>query len=111
MTKKCNQCRYMLHKDTFEVCTRDYSATEMFFDACEHFAPPTNGDKIIAGGTRAITSLICCRRCDVCIYANYENDSEPDIGGHSCDCPKGKTCLDGIEAWLDAPAKIEDEEK
>lgn len=36
----------MLHKDTFEVCTLCMTETSMFDNACEHFTPPTNGDKI-----------------------------------------------------------------
>lgn len=44
--KTCNDCRYMLHKDTFEVCTLRMTETAMFDNACEHFTPPTVGDRI-----------------------------------------------------------------
>lgn len=48
--KTCVGCRYMLHKDTFEVCTHSMTEISMFDEACEHFAPPTNGDVIRQGG-------------------------------------------------------------
>ena len=68
----------------------------------------TNSDKIIAGGIRAIASLVCCHRCEVCIYANYKAENTGlDQGGFTCECPSGKTCFDGIEAWLNAPAESE----
>jgi hypothetical protein len=38
----------MLHKDTFEVCTLRMTETAMFDNACEHFTPPTVGDRIRA---------------------------------------------------------------
>jgi hypothetical protein len=44
--KTCKDCRYMLHKDTFEVCTLRMTETAMFDNACEHFTPPTVGDRI-----------------------------------------------------------------
>ena len=47
--KTCSDCRYMLHKDTFEVCTHSMTDTSMFDEACKHFSPPTNGDRIRQG--------------------------------------------------------------
>lgn len=44
--KTCGECRYMLHKDMFEVCTHSMTETSMFNTACKHFSPPTNGDVI-----------------------------------------------------------------
>jgi hypothetical protein len=46
--RTCGECRYMLHKDTFEVCTLCMTETAMFDNACEHFTPPTVGDRIRA---------------------------------------------------------------
>lgn len=42
--------------------------------------------------------------CDACIYYNKEHTSHNDI----CLCPKDKSCADGIESWLNAPADAPD---
>jgi hypothetical protein len=57
--KTCCECRYMLHKDTFEVCTHSMTETSMFGVACKHFTPPTNGDKIRAMSNEEIAAVMC----------------------------------------------------
>ena len=58
--KTCVECRYMLHKDTFEVCTHSMTETSMFDRACKHFAPLTNGDKIRKMDTASLIDVIVC---------------------------------------------------
>lgn len=61
--KKCWECRYMLHKDTFEVCTLCMTDTSMFDNACEHFTPPTNGDKIRQMSDEELAEKFVYRYC------------------------------------------------
>ena len=97
--KTCGECRYMLHKDTFEVCTHSMTETSMFDKACEYFAPPTNGDVIRQGGNRALLDYRFRHKCDVCIYA------APIDAAPACNKPDDKSCMDGVKAWLNAPAE------
>lgn len=111
MNKTCGECRF--YHPIFEhegVCT----ATSELRKTCDFTTgcaiggvypkpPPTNGDKIIAGGMRAIAEFQQLNTCNNCIY---NNDSRLH---NYCDKPIDKTCTDGIEAWLDAPAEIEKE--
>ena len=73
-------------------------------DACDKFKSKviTNGDKIIAGGVRALAKFYVRNTCDTCIYSN-KSKSHNDI----CHCPVDKVCSDGIIAWLNAPAESE----
>ena len=97
MSKKtCGKCRYMLHKDTFEVCTHSMTETSMFDKACKHFASPTNSDKIRAMPTSELIDVIKCPYPDEdCIHRC--------MNGYACVCCK--------RDWLHAPAKIKAEIK
>jgi hypothetical protein len=65
--------------------------------------PKTNGDVIMQGGNRALVNFHLMGTCDTCTYYNKEHTNHNDI----CLCPPKKTCADGIEAWLNAPAEGE----
>lgn len=83
MSKKtCGECRYMLHKDTFEVCTHSMTETSMFGKACKHFSPPTNGDKIRAMSNDEFVNAVNM----LCIKFTIGNE---------------------FVAWLDAPVESE----
>jgi hypothetical protein len=84
------------------------------FNTCEDFAakaPPTNGDKIIAGGMRELAKVFMdfenYNKCHYCINfiggnCKFEDrHAEYDEGGWVED----ENCIDGIEAWLNAPAE------
>ena len=64
----------------------------------------TKGDMIRQGGNRALAAFQQLNTCDNCIY---NNDSRLH---NYCDKPIDKTCTDGIEAWLNAPAKEGEDE-
>lgn len=94
--KTCVECRYMLHKDTFEVCTHSMTETSMFGKACKHFAPPTNGDAIRQMNTSGLIDVISCP------YPNKECIHR-SMNGYACRCCK--------RDWLNASAEIEVEER
>lgn len=89
--KTCGECRYMLHKDAFKVCTHSMTETSMFDEACKHFAPPTNGDLIRQMSNEELAELF-----DVCLRDVTE-----------CDCE----CVKGILDWLNAPAESEGDDE
>jgi hypothetical protein len=105
MTKTCGECKYYCNDSAF--CSRHGVGWKNKSDAaCKDFQPIpkiTNGDKIIAGGNKALVKFHLLGTCDTCIYYNKEHTSHNDI----CLCPKDKTCADGIEAWLNAPSASE----
>jgi hypothetical protein len=99
MTKTCGECKHCENQKIIATCkhvgvtTGDVSGSN-----CKWFEPKviTNGDKIIAGGMRAIAE-VAKKRCQHCIYKNCDLEAvclEVD-------------CADGIEAWLNAPAESE----
>lgn len=99
-SRTCDNCN---HYQT-EVCPIYHH--DLPFDRCPHFGgkrKPTNGDAILAGGIKSLVKFHLLGTCDTCIYYNKKHTSHNDI----CLCPKDKTCADGIEAWLDAPAESE----
>ena len=96
--KTCSECRYFLHKDTFEVCTHSMTETSMFDKACEHFAPPTNGDKIRQGGNIELFIYWQKNKCSVCAFNEKKTCSQ-------------LSCWDGMMEWLNAPAESEGEDE
>lgn len=113
MTKTCGECKHLNKELAFcRACGAKW-IKETDGASCKYFekkTPPTNGDKIIAGGMRAIAELGCGNKCARCIYSTYEEDVGFGEAGWTCNCPKDKSCADGIEAWLNAPAESEGEE-
>lgn len=110
MTKTCGECKYF--NKNYSACSankRTLISRRPNRDACEMFEPQviTNGDKIITGGMRAIAELSFRNKCSMCIYSTYEEDVVFGEAGWTCNCPKDKSCADGIEAWLNAPAESE----
>ncbi|MBO5680291.1 MAG: hypothetical protein J6T08_01130 [Lentisphaeria bacterium] len=76
-------------------------------EACRRFVEKktkaiTNGDKIIAGGMRAIAKFALHHCCNNCIYFDGNNPYRS-----TCGKPDNETCEDGVEAWLNAPAESE----
>ena len=105
MSKTCGECKH------FNCGFCEFLDLATFYDRanCSNYADKqlTNGDKIIAGGNKALVKFHLLGTCDTCIYYNKEHTSHNDI----CLCPKDKTCADGIEAWLNAPAAESDKEE
>lgn len=96
--KTCGECKHFYeYEDRRAPCCWSKPTD----NACLDFEPKviTNGDKIIAGGMRALAEFHGKLACDVCAY-RYD---------HRCIAPQGRplTCVDGIEAWLNAPAESE----
>ena len=103
MTKICGNCK---HFNGVAYCLYRKGGTWGGHIGCGDFADKdklTNGDKIIAGGIKALVKFHLLGTCDTCTYYNKEHTSHNDI----CLCPPDKTCADGIEAWLNAPAESE----
>ena len=105
MTKTCGECKHF-NKD-YSACSvnkRTLISRRPNRDACEMFEPQviTNGDKIIAGGMRAIAEFALHHCCNNCIYFDGNNPYRS-----TCGKPDNETCEDGVEAWLNAPAESE----
>lgn len=102
--KTCGKCKYL---DGERYCEFLDFEPKPEMGGCANFEPkPTNGDRIIAGGMRALAEFHMTNTCCTCVYWNKKSKSHVD----SCTCPKDKKCVDGIEAWLNAPAESERKE-
>ena len=101
MSKTCKNCKYYL-ADMFHCQKNDVMAEA--HNTCEDFEPKTitNGDKIRQGENRALAEFQQQCSCDVCVYFGKGNPFRT-----FCDKPDDKTCIDGIEAWLNTPAESE----
>lgn len=100
--KTCGECKHCTDKKVIATCKHVGVTTgDIPGSNCKWFEQKkiTNGDKIIAGGMRAVAVFAWKQRgfgtqCDNCAYATKTE----------CKRPADKTCIDGIEAWLNAPA-------
>ena len=99
--KTCGLCKYYILEMTH---CKKHDCFALDDDRCEDFEPKviTNGDRIRQGGNRKMAAFHMWNTCDTCVYSN-KSKSHNDI----CRCPTDKTCVDGIEAWLNAPAESE----
>jgi hypothetical protein len=103
--KTCGECTHYL-AEMFHCQKNDVMAES--FNTCEDFEPKviTNGDRIQQGGNRAIAKFAYktaqTRICGMCAFATIEN------GRYVCKSKDGQSCVDGIEAWLNAPADAPD---
>lgn len=108
MTKTCGECKHLNRELAFcRACGAKW-IKETDGASCKYFekkTPPTNGDKIIAGGMRAIAEFQQHLSCTNCVYFSVKM-----AGQEFCHKPDDKTCTDGIEAWLNAPAESEGED-
>ena len=102
--KTCGECR-KFGNVRCGICKENYPA------CCAFESKITNGDKMIAGCMRAIAELGFGNKCARCIYSTYEEDVGFGEAGWTCNRPKDKDCVDGIEAWLNAPAESEGEDE
>ena len=105
MTKTCGECKHHDKYSCLQLKNVVYIASTHL--ACIRFCPkkPTNGDKIRQGGNRALAAYFREHKCDVCTYA------APIDHAPACLCPDGKTCNDGILAYLNAPTESEVEDE
>lgn len=105
MTKTCGTCKHCTDKKVIATCKHVGITTgDVPGNNCKWFEQKkiTNGDKIIAGGMRAIAEFQQHLSCTNCVYFSVEM-----AGYEFCHKPDDKTCTDGIEAWLNAPADSE----
>lgn len=97
--KTCGDCKYFVTSEYLDVCVVNCETRRegSSCDLCDEFKPKvvTNGDRIIAGGTRAIAEFAG----NPCEYCRYYKDF--------CELPDGKMCEDAIEEYLNAPAESE----
>ena len=103
MTKTCGECKHFF-LNTEGYCKSNDGFEDAHNDACTFFKPKsiTNGDKIIAGGMRALAEFQQSCSCDTCAY--FDNGNPFRV---RCGRPHDKTCTDGIIAYLNAPAESE----
>lgn len=107
--KTCGDCKHFVVDTVSAVCEKKRWICDDDAPACNRFEQKviTNGEKIIACGMKELVKFHLLGTCNTCIYYNKEHTSHNDI----CLCPKDKTCADGIEAWLKAPAESEVEDE
>ena len=105
----CGECRKIQRVGAYWICKEfgsqvceEREASNMCFKPKKK---PTNGDKIRQGGNRALADFQQLNTCDNCIYNNGSRLH------NYCEKPIDKTCTDGIEAWLNAPAESEEQTK
>lgn len=114
--KTCGECKYF--KQNEEICLHDkkHYWSKKEFDACTGFEakPVTNGDVIRQGNNRKLAEifddLYSGNKCKYCIHhagssvckLNPTPYSEYDEGYLD-----DENCLNGFEAWLNAPAESE----
>jgi hypothetical protein len=101
-TKTCGECQWYDHHHLLCVIGGDIKPTERAKD-CFVSASPTNGDRVRQMSNRELAELLDEVNCLYCPYENKENGL--------CNRPAEKTCIDGIEAWLNAPAESEGEDE
>ena len=76
------------------------------FNTCEDFEPRviTNSDRIRQGGNQELAEFLWRlyngHICSLCVFLVTDDDRKQVI----CKRPPNKTCIDGIEAWLNAPS-------
>ena len=105
--KTCGECKHLNRELAFCRACGARWLNDNDGANCRYFeqkTPPTNGDVILAGGIKSLVKFHLLGTCDACIYYNKEHTSHNDI----CLCPKDKSCADGIESWLNAPADAPD---
>ena len=104
-SKTCGERCYFTRTNNYDMCAM-YAAVRKESDciSCEYFTQKviTNGDKIVAGGMRAIAEFALHHCCNNCIYFDGNNPYRS-----TCGKPDNETCEDGTEAWLNAPAESE----
>ena len=98
--KTCGECRYL---DKNRYCNFLDFEPKPQMKGCANFEPkPTNGDVIRQGGNKRLITFSTEWSCFHCAYHNGIE--------RKCERPEGKDCFDGIEAWLNAPAKEREDE-
>ena len=97
--KTCGECKHCTNKKIIATC-KHIGIVTSDIPACSKFEPQviTNGDRIRQGSDKELVIYKHQWDCFVCIFHDEENKK--------CHChrPKDKTCMDGMLAWLNAPA-------
>lgn len=106
--KTCGDCKHYFRTDRYEFCNEFGGQTCEYREVTPNsycFEPKliTNGDKIRQMSNAELARL---DKCDCCIYFGGRF-----CEGVFCEKPGGKTCTDGREAWLNAPAESEGEDE
>lgn len=100
--KTCGECKnFFLNSEGH--CKSNDGSENAHNDACSFFEQKviTNGDKIRQSGNRALAQFayMSLRICQMCTFSQLEE------GRYECTAEHGQSCIDGIEAWLNAPAE------
>lgn len=106
-TKTCGECKYFSKYENKCCLLVGRGVTYADSDGCMSFVQKlpkviTNGDRIHQMSNDDFAEFFTEPKCGKCIYYDRKNYG-------SCNAPADKTCADGIEAWLDAPAESEGE--
>lgn len=102
--KTCGDCRFLESAKKIGVCDKmNFCLCPSELPACSKFERKvvTNGDRILQGGNRALAQFayMSLRICRMCTFSQLEE------GRYECAAEHGQSCIDGIEAWLNAPAE------
>lgn len=101
--KTCGECKHyndaMFHCEKFDCMAEAHNTCEDFVAK----APPTNGDKIRQLSNEDLIKFKTRAFCFYCAYHVKEGGRFTE----NCDKPQGNICVDGLRAWLNAPAESE----
>ena len=102
--KTCGECKYYKPYNE-KICLYVHrTCVSPKTKACNSFAKTTNGDLIRQGGDKDLYLYKKRWDCSVCAYFFQQKTPFRTV----CKCPKGKMCVDGMIAWLNAPADAPD---
>ena len=99
--KSCGDCRFLEGVKKFGICEKqEYPLCPSELPSCSKFEQKviTNGDRIHQLSNDDFAEFLTENKCGKCIYYDRKNYG-------ACKAPKDKTCVDGIEDWLNAPAE------
>lgn len=103
--KTCGECKHFSCSDEGQCMDDKWTFCDS--DACNKFQSKviTNGDVIRQGGNKATAKFAYktarTHICGVCAFSTIEQ------GKYVCTAKDGLSCVDGIEAYLNAPAESE----
>jgi hypothetical protein len=108
--KTCGVCKHCANQKIIATC-KHIGIVTGDIPACSKFEQRviTNGDVIRQDGNKAIAKFAYktarTHICGVCAFSTIEQ------GRYVCTAKDGLSCVDGIEAYLNAPAESEGEDE
>ena len=113
--KTCGECKHFEVDVVAATCEKKLWISDDNTPACKKFErkPITNGDVIRQGNNRKLAEIFGKldngNKCKYCIHRTRSGACELNPTPYSdVGYVDAEDCLNGFEAWLNAPAEIED---